>query len=59
MKNQTVRASAATIALAALLTLCLTGCSSSTPSAAQETEAQKTQRQANVQKHKDAADNVQ
>ena len=59
MKNQPVRAFAAAIALATLSTLCLTGCSSSTPSAAQETEAQQTQRQANVQKHKDAADNVQ
>ncbi len=58
MQNQSVRASAVVLALAALVTLCLAGCSGSSQNAAQETDAQKTQREATIQKHKDAADNV-
>ncbi len=59
MNIPTVRTSTAILAAIALLTLFLVGCAgSSEKGAPQETDAQKSKREAIIQQHKDAADNV-
>jgi PBP1b-binding outer membrane lipoprotein LpoB len=58
MNIHTVRTSTAILAVVALLTLFLAGCSHSSQGAPEETDAQKTKREAIIQQHKDAADNV-
>ena len=58
MKIGNVGKPAVGLALLTLVTMCLTGCSGSSGGAAQETDAQKTKREAAIQQHKDAADNV-
>lgn len=58
MNIPTIRTSAAILAVVALLTLFLAGCTGSKQGAPQETDAQKSKREAIIQQHKDAADNV-
>ncbi len=58
MNIRTIRASAAVLAITTLITVVLAGCSGSTQGAPQETTDQKTKREAIIQQHKDAADNV-
>ncbi|MCW3095843.1 MAG: hypothetical protein JWL77_1461 [Chthonomonadaceae bacterium] len=58
MNIPTIRTSTAILAGAALLTLFLAGCAGSSKGAPQETDAQQAKRQAIIQQHKDAADNV-
>ncbi len=58
MKLSTVRASAAILVFMSLMALSLAGCSGSHQGAAPETDAQKSKREATIQQHKDAADNV-